>query len=740
MTERYPNVPGRLLQGIDRYASPRAQMYKQGAEWQSLTAKEMLRRIAGLSDRLAKLGVARGDRVALFAPNCPEWHVADFAIQGLGAIVVPIYFRESRDRMAYILGHSEAKVIFVAGEDQAKRWREIAGGKSSVEKVIFAGSESRGSLASNSEGGPCKEEFVYEGLIDGAGAVEIEAYRRRVDGIGSDCLASIIYTSGTTGEPKGVMLSHANFTSNSQASFERFGLQAGIVALSFLPLAHVYERLVDYGYLFNGVSVAYVPRMEDVPQALLEVRPQVCAAVPRFFEKLYANILERGEQTKGVQRGIFDWAMRVAQRGRALAGLRAAGFAGSALAMGSWPTGWCTRNFARAWAGGMLEFISGGAPLAPELAEFFTAVDMPLYQGYGLTETSPVIATNLPSENHIGTVGRPIPGVEVRIAEDGEMLVRGPCVMLGYYKKPEETRAAISPDGWLATGDIGRLDADGYLVITDRKKELLKTAGGKLVAPAPIENALKSSPYILNAVLVGDRRPYHRRADRAEFRHTCRRGRSEDGLTIRFAAEMVADPWVHQLIEGEIKRLTANLAQYETIKRFALLEHDFTFDGGELTYTLKLKRRVIEQRYARCDRAAVRRAVAGASADSRVTRRGIPVVQDSRQYNSSRENEIDERFTGDCRPRLCFAADRGHGQIPQLRGDAARARGFRRGHDYRGRAARQSDRPQQGVAARLHRPRQVFSAAEYGGLLQRRGGHPHGAAGPRSGAFELGEA
>ncbi len=254
------------------------------------------------------------------------------------------------------------------------------------------------------------------------------------------------------------------------------------------------------------------------------------------------------------------------------------------------------KKFREGVGGRLLEFISGGAPLAPELAEFFTAVDMPLYQGYGLTESSPVIATNLPGENHIGTVGRPIPGVETRIAEDGELLVRGPCVMQGYYQKPEETRATISPDGWLATGDIGQLDADGYLTITDRKKELLKTAGGKLIAPAPIENALKSSPYILNAVVVGDRRPYLAALIVPNFA-TVQARAQQSGVTISSPKQMAGSAWVHQLIEGEIKRLTLNLAQFETIKRFALLEREFTFDGGELTFTLKLKRRVIDERY-----------------------------------------------------------------------------------------------------------------------------------------------
>ena len=610
MAAEYPTLPGRLLEGFERYLSPRAQMYRENGRWLPISSQEMLRRIAGLSESLARLGVAQGHRVALFAPNSPEWHVADFAVLGLGAVVVPIYFRESAERMAYILAHSEAKVIFVAGDEQAKRWREVAQNCRSVQKVIYARGAATGKAAAvegnrgaagargsgDSDGIGSSEALSYEALIANAGDAEVEAYRRRIAGLRSDLLASIIYTSGTTGEPKGVMLSHANFTSNSEASFERFDLGAGSVGLSFLPLAHVYERLVDYGYLFNGISVAYVSRMEDVPQALLEVRPHICAAVPRFFEKLYGNILERGAQTKRLRRRIFDWAIRVEHKAvpwraygrRVPLGIRLQWSLANRLVY---------KKFREGVGGRMVEFISGGAPLAPELAEFFTTVGLPLYQGYGLTETSPVVATNLPSACHIGTVGRPISDVEVRTAEDGELLVRGPCVMQGYYKKPEETRAVLSSDGWLATGDIGGLDADGYLSITDRKKELLKTAGGKLIAPAPIENALKSSPFILNAVLIGDRRPYIAALIVPNFA-TVQPRAAQAGVNLASPKEMVSSAWVRDLIEGEIKRLTANLAQFETIKRFALIEREFTFDGGELTFTLKLKRRVIDQRYS----------------------------------------------------------------------------------------------------------------------------------------------
>src|SRR3984893_14973016 len=581
MPAEYPTLPGRLLKGFERYTSPRAQMYRENGQWLSISSQEMLRRIAGLSETLARLGVVQGDRFAIFAPNSPEWHVADFAALGLGAVVVPIYFRESAERMAYILAHSEAKVIFVAGEEQARRWSEIAQSCRSVQKVIYARGAATGKAAApqgdrgaaaarGGDGSGSGEGLSYEALIADSGDAEVEAYRRRIAGLRSDLLASIIYTSGTTGEPKGVMLSHANFTSNSEASFERFDLGAGRVGLSFLPLAHVYERLVDFCYLFNGVSVAYVPRMEDVAQALLEVRPHICAAVPRFFEKLYGNILERGAQTKGLRHRIFDWAIRVERKavpwrayGRHVPiGVRLQWGLANRLVY---------NKFREGVGGRMVEFISGGAPLAPELAEFFTTVGLPLYQGYGLTETSPVIATNLPSACHIGTVGRPISGVEVRTAEDGELLVPGPCVMQGYYKKPEETRAVLSPDGWLATGDIGRLDADGYLSITDRKKELLKTAGGKLIAPAPIENALKSSPFITSAVLVGDRRPYISALIVPNFT-TVQARAAQAGVKVASRRESISSLWVHELIESEIKRLAAKLAAFETIKRFASVD------------------------------------------------------------------------------------------------------------------------------------------------------------------------
>jgi long-chain acyl-CoA synthetase len=437
----------------------------------------------------------------------------------------------------------------------------------------------------------------YEELIASAGDAQIAAYRSRAATLRSDQLASIIYTSGTTGKPKGVMLSHANFVSNESASFEGLAYGPDDIAISFLPLSHVYERVSDYCFLFRGIPLAYVPRMEDVVQALVEVRPTLAAAMPRFFEKLYDNIMAAGAHATGLRRRLFDWSVNIARRAVAW---KAYGRPVSGNVKAQW---WLADRLVyakfRAGIGGRVRlFISGGGPLSRELAEFFNTVGIPVSQGYGLTETSPVISFSVKAPDHIGSSGHPIRDVEVRIADDGEILVRGPCVMMGYYQDPEATRAMISPDGWLATGDIGFLDKDGYLTITDRKREILKTAGGKKIAPAPIENALKTSPYIQNAALVGDRRRFIAALIVPSF-PTLQALAREKGLPGGASpAELFAQPWVRELIEKEIARLTSNLAQYETIKRFALLDRDFTFDGGELTYTLKLKRREIEKRYA----------------------------------------------------------------------------------------------------------------------------------------------
>jgi long-chain acyl-CoA synthetase len=366
------------------------------------------------------------------------------------------------------------------------------------------------------------------------------------------------------------------------------------VALSFLPLAHVYGRMLDYIYLFNGVPVAYVESVDLVPQALLEIHPSVIAAVPRFFEKIYAKLMEQGSKATGIKRTLFDWAIDIARRA---APWRTGAKGASPFLKAQWALAdKLVYKKVRAGTGGKLRMVfSGGAPLSKELAEFFWSIGIPIYQGYGLTETSPILTSNYP-QNRSGSSGRPIPNVLIRIAEDGEILAKGPCVMQGYYKGPDATREVIDEEGWFHTGDIGYLDADNYLFITDRKKDLIKTAGGKFVAPQPIENALKTSPYILNAMIVGDQRRFVV-ALIVPNAATVSAKLQDQGVRLASHEEMAAHPAVRSLIEAEVKRLTAHLAQWETIKRFALLPEDFTFDNGSLTFTLKLKRRVVEQNY-----------------------------------------------------------------------------------------------------------------------------------------------
>jgi long-chain acyl-CoA synthetase len=580
------SIPQCFLDALDRRGERCAQMYRSAAGWQSISAKEMLRRVAGLAKALAELGISTGDRLGLFAPNCPEWHMADLAIQGLGAVTVPVYFRESSERAAYILNDSGSRILVTAGEEQARHVQEFRKAVPSLEHVICAGPPT-----------DLQGEFLrYESLIRNAGESEIAFYRKLAQAVTPEKLATIIYTSGTTGEPKGVMLSHSNLTLNALGFSGDFDMSPSDLALSLLPLAHVYERTIDYGYMFRGVPIAYVEQMETVAQALVEAKPTTVAAVPRFYEKIYASIIEKGHRETGMKRKIFDAALRTASQAvpwraygkRAPMGLRLRWWIADRLVFSK----------IRQGVGGRIRtFSSGGAPLAPELAEFFWSVGLPVYQGYGLTETSPVVTFNSPKANKVGTVGRPISGVEVRIAEDGEILVKGPCVMQGYYRKPDQTREVFTPDGWFSTGDIGYLDKDGYLIITDRKKELLKTAGGKFIAPAPIENQLKTSRFISNAMIVGDKRKFVSALIVPNFSAIESAGRKA-GREFSTPSQMVSDTWVRELLAGEIERLTESLAQYEKPKRFALLEQDFSYQNDELTYTLKMKRRVIEQRYA----------------------------------------------------------------------------------------------------------------------------------------------
>src|SRR5258708_3792341 len=581
----YGTLPSRFLNAIDNLPNPRAQMVRRDGRWEAISSQEFLRRVAGLSTAFVELGVKPGDRVGLFSANRPEWHTADFAINGAGGVTVPVYFNESSDRMTYILKHCAAKVVFVVGAAQLRKLLDVRQELPELEQIILAdgGAEVPG------------ECLRYETLIALAGGAEVAAYRMRASQVLPGQLASIIYTSGTTGEPKGVMLTHTNFCSNVTDVGCDFALRPSEdVAISFLPLAHVYGRTLDYIYLFQGVPVAYVEAVENVAQALMEIKPTVMAAVPRVFEKIYAKLMEQGSAASGFKRTIFAWAMRVAERS---ASWRCGDSPAGPLLKMQWALAdKLVYAKIREGTGGRLRIVSsGGAPLSKPLAEFFWSVGIPIYQGYGLTETSPIVSSNFP-RNRVGSSGLPIPNCEVKAADDGEILVRGPMIMQGYYKRPEATREVIDEDGWFHTGDIGYLDKDNYLFITDRMKDLLKSSAGKYVAPQPIENSLKNSPYILNAMVVGDRRKFIVALVVPNCKLISAKA-AESGVTISCSEEVAEHPFTRTLVHAEIQRLTANLAQYETIKRFALLPSDFTFDNGALTFTMKLKRRVVEEQY-----------------------------------------------------------------------------------------------------------------------------------------------
>lgn len=581
----YPTVPGALLEALDRFPNPHLLRFKQGAPWEFLSSDEFVQRIAALSQAFVQMGLGPGDRVALCSGNRPEWHIVDFAVQGIGGVTVPIYFRESDERMKCILANSGAKILVAAGEAPVAQAERVRQECTSVEHIVVAAAPER------------HTDFLdYDALISAGNGAEIEDYRKAASQISPSDLATIIYTSGTTGEPKGVMLTHENLTSNAIETFRAFEFDSEDLALSFLPLAHVYERTMDYGYFFRGVSIAYLEKPEELQDALAEVRPTIAAGVPRVFEKIYANIIAKGQGLMGFQQRIFHWALSTANSS---ASWRAYGRKPSSWLQLQWKLAdrLVYRKIRGAIGGRMRCFTSGSAPLEKELAEFFWSIGIPVYEGYGLSETSPVVTANVPNQCRVGTTGKPIGGVQVRIAADGEILVGGRCVMQGYYQEPEDTFAAFTADGFLHTGDIGALDADGYLRVTDRKKELLKTAAGKFIAPQAVESRLKTSPYIANTMVIGDRRKFVSVLIVPNF-PVLREKAREEGRQLETMEQIANDSGVRRLISDEITRLTAGFAQYEQPKRFAILDSEFSFESGELTYTLKLRRRRIEERHA----------------------------------------------------------------------------------------------------------------------------------------------
>jgi long-chain acyl-CoA synthetase len=554
-------------------------LHKVNGRYVPISTREFVGEVRSIARGLEIAGARPGDRIALMAENGPHWPAIDFAAQVLGAVLVPVYPTLLPDGAAYIVRDSGSRFLFVQGDQRLSGLLEIRDQLGPVEKVVAI------DVASPPGGVATLRDFAATG--SDATQEWLEASCRRAQ---PGDLATLIYTSGTTGDPKGVMLTHDNLVSNLVTSAENLSVEGGHVALSFLPLSHSFERTVDYTYFYEGVTIAYAESVQTVAANLREVRPHVFVAVPRVFEKVMARVLEGGAAAGGLKGRIFRWAMGVA---RDVLPLR---LAGRPLGLRGRIADRLVFAKIREHLGGRFEFaISGGAPLPRDVAEFFWGVGIPIYEGYGLTETSPVISTNLPGAVKLGTVGRPIPGVEVRIAADGEILSRGRNTMRGYFGKPEASAEVLDGDGWFHTGDIGYLDADGFLLITDRKKEMIVNAYGKNIAPAPIEGALKASRFLSQAVVVGDRRQYLAALLVPDFDYlrSWAAGRAL-GLEL---PELLAHPDLRAAIQREVDGVNERLARFEQIREWELLPAELTLEGGELTPTLKVKRRVVAVKY-----------------------------------------------------------------------------------------------------------------------------------------------
>lgn len=561
---------------IIEHEHSRIMMRRQAIDWVPISSHEFYRDVAAVARALCGWGIAHGDRVAILSENRPEWAVADFASLLLGAVVVPIYSTLTGEQTAYLLRDSGARIVFVSTEKQLQKVLLVQD-QTAVEKVVVMD-------AVETAHAQHMQRLMHDGPQQRDPQLDANARA-----IGPDDLATIIYTSGTTGTPKGTMLTHGNMASNITCSLRGFEVRPGEISLSFLPLSHVTARHVDFALLYHGVTLAYVPILEHLPQALLEVQPTIVVAVPRVYEKIHTQV---DRKAKGFpSQWIYQWALAV---GRAHQSEILAGQTPSSLL-------WRLANRlvyskVRAGMGGHAEvFISGGAPLGRELADWYATIGIRIHEGYGLTETSPVIAVNSPLAHKLGTVGKPLSNVEVRIAEDGEVLVRGPSVFKGYWNRPEETRDAFV-DGWFRTGDIGNLDADGFLSITDRKKDLIKTSGGKFIAPQPIENSLKHSVLIAEAVVLGEKRKFPA-ALIAPYFPLLEDWARTNNIPFSSREELVAHPKVQILYEGIVAELNQGLARFQKLKKVLLVADEFTPQDGSLTASFKLRRRVVEERY-----------------------------------------------------------------------------------------------------------------------------------------------
>ena len=587
-----PTPPGTLntlfFEATEKFNKPDALMVKIGGAYRPISHQTLAERVRRAALGLRALGVQRGDRVAILGENRPEWAIADFACLTVGVTDVPVYPTLPAEQITYILRDSGSVAIFVSNADQAAKIAKIRGELPALRHVIgFEQGRLEGS-----------DLTLAELEARGAGAEtpeSIAAYRREALAVQPDDLATIIYTSGTTGDPKGVMLTHDNIYSNVSAARTVIPFTGSDVALSFLPLSHIFERMAGHYLMFStGTTIAYAESIDTVPINMQEVRPTLVASVPRLYEKMYARVLENALAGSGLKKRIFFWARKVADRwaDEKLAGREPGGALGLQYRIAQK----LVFSKLKARTGGRLRyFVSGGAPLAPEINKFFYAAGLVILEGYGLTETSPVIGVNTPEHFRIGTIGKMIPGVEVKIAEDGEILTRGPHVMKGYFNKPDATREVMDDEGWFHTGDIGTLE-EGYLKITDRKKDIIVTANGKNIAPQPIENQVKTNKYVSQAVMIGDTRKYPVMLIVPNFEQLEKWAKQRD-LIWTDRSQLLTMPTIRAKMEKEVLDQLSGLANFETPKKIALIEEDFSIERGELTPTLKVKRRVVDRNY-----------------------------------------------------------------------------------------------------------------------------------------------
>ena len=560
-----------------------AMLTKESGSYAPISSSELERRVINLHLALRAAGIEPGDKCALISENRWEWAVADFAMMTAGIVSVPIYPTLPPEQVRYLLDHSESKAIFCSTREQTEKVLEVRDRLPNLGLVIaFDGVDLDGVTRLDS--------LIGDADPDSAGR---QSFDEAVESVGPDDLASIIYTSGTTGVPKGVILSHGNMATNIRDSMIQVRVED--VGLSFLPLCHVAERLADYAYFNSGATVAYAESIEAVPINMNEVQPTIAVGVPRFFEKVYGKVMAAIAQAPAVRQKIFHWAVGV---GKAATPYRVAGKPLPVLlGIKHGLADKLVFHKLRGRLGGRIRFfISGAAPLARHLAEFFYALGLPIYEAYGLTETSPLVSINTTEHFKFGTVGKIIPNVDVRIADDGEILVRGPNIMQGYFKMEDQT-ADVMDGEWFHTGDIGKLDEEGYLSITDRKKDLFKTSGGKYIVPAPIENELKRSPLIETAVVIAERRNFPSALIVPDFAALGAWAQSA-GIQFEGNEELCANAMVRDRVMEEVSSFCDGLANYEKIKKVALIANDFSIDGGELTPTMKVRRRQVNEKYA----------------------------------------------------------------------------------------------------------------------------------------------